>query len=157
MEFDHHRTDVAPFVACLLRGCNWDIKSDDSYKFEVPRFKMTGNQMVEWLSDVRYYHNEGIIISYMDRNNDVKGILDLITEARLKGLSIMIETDREIEDFEAWIGEAVAKDKGYPNQEEDGFYNFLGMSVLDFLIDEEYYIVAGLKRKVYVIDPTKEG
>jgi len=157
MQFDHHRNDIGPFTACVLHGCEWEIKGNGDYKFEVPRFAMTPKQIIEWITDERHYFNDAIVISYMDRQNKAEDIVELITEARVKGLSIMVETDREIEEFEEYLGRAMAKKNGYPNQVDEGFYKFVGMSILDFIINEEYYIRAGVKSNVYVIDPKDGG
>jgi len=156
MGFDHHRNDIAPFTACVLEGAEWNINGNDKYKFGVPKNVMTPMQIIEWITDYRHYFNDGIVISYLDRQNEAVTIVELITEAVSKGLSIMIETDRTIKGFEEYIGMGVAKEKGYPNEQDEGFYRFLGMSVLDFIIDHEYYVVAGNNRNMYVINPNEE-
>lgn len=109
---------------------------------------------------------DGVIFGGLDWTLQPVELVELISSAVDNGLKILIMSRLDLEEFDSLIGKSLIGHIGYEKlykdtvtmgTEDDDVFMFIGRTILDYVIGEEYYMLCGLHNaKFYAFKP-KEG
>jgi len=110
--------------------------------------------------------SDGIIFGGLDWSLQPLELVELVSSAVDRGLKILIMTVLSLEEFDKLIGTSTIGKVGYEKlytdlatlgTEEEDIYLFIGRTILDYLIEDEYYMLCGIDDpQFYVFKPSEE-
>ncbi len=150
---EHERTEDSPFVSALISGISCGNRCKGCHNKELKTQPIIfENEAIDIIKEiVKNPFNQGIVLGGLEWSEQVFEMLELIKIARQYDLSIMIYTGLDLVEFHARIGVACADKFGFDNkvsekmlvENDNSLFAIMGASVLDYYIDNDYYIKTG--------------
>lgn len=153
----HGESNIAPFIGAVVS--NVDNGDNELSPFgmritDVPNIKMKANQIVKEITN--HKDNKGIILGGFDWCQDIGGLISILEEVKKTDLHVMIQVPCTIKEFEKEVGKyGCKKYDEFANMErlmvlmnDDEVYDFIGMSIMQELINEKYMMSCGLYEDV---------